>query len=589
MKSTEYLNKKITNYHFFLFFFLCLLVGCASMEAGSLRQKGKIVDWDNEPDKALNYYLESLKLEPDNSNALQAIGRLYYFKGRQDWKEEYFNLAKKYLRKAIDVNNKNATTWNYLGWVYLCTDKFPKMRESFDLAIKNRNHKASWDHVGLGIAYYNLEEYNLAQFNLNKALKLKNFKGSHFEAAIMLANTNNRLGNTNKAETFFQKAKTLANTKKEKGYLTRELIKNAVSMGNYVLAKKLYIERPFIGLTFKRYKEKREISVAKVEEGLFAHFSKIKPNDIITHINGKKVSNFKVVVNAVQSTDYGKSLDFKVLRGGQEVTIKMVLDFNYYLSQKKSLISKTKIASKSSDLSEKNDFGKFHALLIGNNNYQYLTKLKTAINDVKAVASVTKNLYGFKTRVILNGTRRDILTALDKLRNDLTTNDNLLIYYAGHGYFDKDAERGYWLPIDARDDMSADWISNADITDKLKAIRAKHVMVVADSCYSGTLTRNIKIKLRSSDYLIRISKKRARIVLTSGGLEPVMDSGGGNHSVFAKAFIEALKENTEIMDGIQLFSKIRRPVMLNAPQTPQYADIRFAGHEGGDFIFMRIR
>jgi tetratricopeptide (TPR) repeat protein len=143
------------------------------MEAGSLRQKGKLVDWRNEPDKALNYYLESLKLEPNNSSALQAIGRLYWVKGKQDWTEEYFNLAEKYLRKAIDVNNKNARTWNYLGWVYQRTDKFLKMRESFDLAIKNRKQKSSWDHVGLGTAYYNLEEYNLAQFYLNKALKLK--------------------------------------------------------------------------------------------------------------------------------------------------------------------------------------------------------------------------------------------------------------------------------------------------------------------------------------------------------------------------------------------------------------------------------
>jgi len=430
----------------------------------------------------------------------------------------------------------------------------------------------------------------------------------------MLAKTNNKLGNTNKVETFFQKAKELANTKNEKVYLARELMKNAVSMDNYVLAKKLYIGTPFIGLYFKHYKEKREMSVAKVDKGLFAHLSRIKPDDIITHINGKEVSNFKAFINAIRSTDYGKSLDFKVLRGGQEVPIKMVLDFNYYLSQKKSLISKTKIAPKSieistpkipfssndkhskkintplsisSDLSEKNNFGKYHALLIGNNDYQYITKLKTAINDVKAVASVIKKLYDFNIKVILNGTRRDILTALDKLRNNLTTNDNLLIYYAGHGYFDKDAERGYWFPIDARDNMSADWISNADITDKLKAIRAKHIIVVADSCYSGTLTRNIKIKLRSSDYLIRISKKRARIVLTSGGLEPVMDSGGGNHSVFAKAFIEALKENAEIMDGMQLFSKIRRPVMLNADQTPEYSDIRKAGHQGGDFLFVR--
>jgi hypothetical protein len=81
--------------------------------------------------------------------------------------------------------------------------------------------------------------------------------------------------------------------------------------------------------------------------------------------------------------------------------------------------------------------------------------------------------------------------------------------------------------------------------------------------------------------------KRSRTVLTSGGNEPVYDWGGGEHSVFAKAFIQALQENTGVIDGTTLFTKIRRPVVLNAPQTPQYSDIRFAGHEGGDFLFIR--
>ena len=235
------------------------------------------------------------------------------------------------------------------------------------------------------------------------------------------------------------------------------------------------------------------------------------------------------------------------------------------------------------------DVGKYHALVIGNNDYKSLPKLLTAVNDAKAVAGVLGNLYGFKIKLILNGTRYDIVSTLDKLRTELTPKDNLLIYYAGHGHFDEDADRGYWLPVDASDETSADWISNADITDKLKALRAKHIMVVADSCYSGTLTRGLSIKLKSSDYFSRISRKRARTVLTSGGLEPVVDKGRGGHSVFAKAFLNVLRENIEIMDGTQLFSKIRRPVMVNAPQTPQYSDIRFAGHEGGDFLFIRRR
>ena len=85
-----------------------------------------------------------------------------------------------------------------------------------------------------------------------------------------------------------------------------------------------------------------------------------------------------------------------------------------------------------------------------------------------------------------------------------------------------------------------------------------------------------------------MAEKITRVALVSGGLEPVSD-GIGKHSPFAKAFISALQSNDAIMDGTQLFNQIRRPVMIEANQTPQYTDVRQAGHEGGDFLFVRRR
>jgi len=169
----------------------------------------------------------------------------------------------------------------------------------------------------------------------------------------------------------------------------------------------------------------------------------------------------------------------------------------------------------------------------------------------------------------------------------LTQNDNLLIYYAGHGWLDQEADQGYWLPADATTANKAAWISNTDVTSELRAMEAKHVMVVADSCYSGKLVRGLHIKQVSPDYLTRMAQKKARVVLSSGGLEPVVDGAGeGNHSAFASAFMAALRENTGVLDGTSLFTKIRRPVMVNSDQTPEYADIRKAGHDGGDFLFV---
>ena len=131
-------------------------------------------------------------------------------------------------------------------------------------------------------------------------------------------------------------------------------------------------------------------------------------------------------------------------------------------------------------------FGNYYALVIGNNDYRYLTKLKSAENDATDIAELLKRDYGFSVTLLLNATRGDILSELARLRATLKFDDNLLIYYAGHGLLDDIGEQGYWLPVDAEKSVPTNWISTSDITVMLRAIRSKHVMVVADSCYSGT-------------------------------------------------------------------------------------------------------
>jgi hypothetical protein len=235
------------------------------------------------------------------------------------------------------------------------------------------------------------------------------------------------------------------------------------------------------------------------------------------------------------------------------------------------------------------NFGKYHALVIGSNDYDYLPKLKTAKADAEEIATILRRFYGFKVKLLTNATRDNILDALDVYRETLTTSDNLLLYYAGHGWLDKEASRGYWLPVDAKSNRRRDWLSTVDITDTLKALNAKHVLVMADSCYSGTLVRGIRVQEHMPDYVRKVAQKRARLVMTSGGLEPVVDSAGGDHSPFASVFLRLLKSNKGVMDGTKMFNKMRRPVMLSADQTPEYSDVRKAGHEGGDFLFVRRR
>ncbi|MCK5830369.1 MAG: caspase family protein [Methylococcales bacterium] len=244
------------------------------------------------------------------------------------------------------------------------------------------------------------------------------------------------------------------------------------------------------------------------------------------------------------------------------------------------------------------DFGQYYALIIGNNKYEKLPILDTPINDAVAVEKVLKEKYGFKTKLLQNANRYQILSELNKLRAKLNEKDNLLIYYAGHGELDKVNMRGHWLPVDADADNTANWISTVAVTDILNSMSVKHVMVVSDSCYSGAMTRSSLARIeagvdsgKKSEWLKAMLKARSRTVLTSGGLKPVMDGGGGDHSVFANAFIKTLNGNNTLLEGQSLYRKVSAGIIAVAAeygieQVPEYAPIRHAGHESGEFFFV---
>lgn len=245
------------------------------------------------------------------------------------------------------------------------------------------------------------------------------------------------------------------------------------------------------------------------------------------------------------------------------------------------------------------DFGRYHALVVGNDAYQHLPPLRTAVADAQAVADLLRNRYGFaNVKLLTNATRYQIASALEEMRETLTEKDNLLIYFAGHGEIDRRNQRGHWLPVDAEAGRTANWISNIFISDVLNASSAKHILVVADSCFSGTLTRSALAQLQAgmSDDARAIAIRtmvgeRARTALTSGGEVPVVDSTGGRHSVFAQAFLDLLANNPGVLEAQLLHRELAKRVkratdVLGVNQVPQYAPIEYTQHGGGDFLFV---
>ena len=248
------------------------------------------------------------------------------------------------------------------------------------------------------------------------------------------------------------------------------------------------------------------------------------------------------------------------------------------------------------------EFGKFHALLIGNEEYEKLPDLQTPKDDIESIGALLRDRYGYETTIIQDGTREQIMDGMYELLATLNSEDNLLIYYAGHGEYVTDTNRGVWLPVDASPNSPANWITNVEITDYLKQIRAKEILVIADSCYSGALTRSAIVNLRPGltddeyeAHLNKMSKIRARVVLTSGGLAPVLDSGtpGSENSIFAGALLEILGQNEAILSAQDLGRTVAAKVSLAASrigyeQEPQYAPLNHANHQGGDFFFVPV-
>lgn len=232
--------------------------------------------------------------------------------------------------------------------------------------------------------------------------------------------------------------------------------------------------------------------------------------------------------------------------------------------------------------------GKYYALLIGINEYRdpELPNLDHPISDATNLHNVLVSDYVFdKENVILlkNAKRADINMALDDLAKKITVNDNLLIFYAGHGWWDQKADIGYWLPADASRSYKTEWFRNSTLCDYIREINSKHTLLITDACFGGSIFKTRGVSMDAPKAIQMLYDLPSRKAMTSGTLTEVPD-----RSSFVKYLIERLDENGEsCLSSEQLFSSFRIAVINNSDVIPQYGEIKSVGDEGGDFIFIR--
>jgi hypothetical protein len=284
------------------------------------------------------------------------------------------------------------------------------------------------------------------------------------------------------------------------------------------------------------------------------------------------------------------------LNGEFIVKIPLALDINLIriIARDRQLLTSEKIIYVERTGSEepedaKGDFAEvnYHALLLSVNEYEdpEIADLEHPARDGLKLKEVLTKKYLFKPKNIKwlqNPTREDMIVAFDNLGKILTDKDNLLIFFAGHGYWDKNLEVGYWLPSDSKKSNPANWFANSTIRDYVGGIKAKHVLLISDACFSGGILKTRNPFSDATPGVIKMYNLASRKAITSGTLNEVPDE-----SVFMKYLIKQLDQNEQkYLTSDQLFTVIKPAVLNNSETIPQYGTIQSAGDEGGDFIFI---
>ncbi|MBF0495745.1 MAG: caspase family protein [Deltaproteobacteria bacterium] len=275
--------------------------------------------------------------------------------------------------------------------------------------------------------------------------------------------------------------------------------------------------------------------------------------------------------------------------------------FFFYLIQPGSVgnAQEYRKVTRNSDLSHQSgQVGKYTALVVGINEYRdkKIPRLTAAVPDAEAVAELLQKRYGFsdiKTLINEQATRSAIDGVVREMIETLGPDDSLLVYYAGHGELDKLTGDGWWVPADARWGDTTSYFENTTLQKYLWAMKTRHVLVVSDSCFSGTLfglmTRDLPKKIDNRYYLDLFNEK-SRWGMTSGNKTPVEDKGVGGHSLFAYLFIKELEKNRKpYLTPLEIYTAIAPVVGNNSEQTPICLPIKNTEDRGGAFIFILYR
>lgn len=522
--------------------------------------------YDNQKQERLRNYTEF------NSDEIKK----QYNEGFWIYKICFKHLDEKYSDYIKNYNKAMATKDNEVA-IYYYTEAL-KIIPNDDVSLNNR----AW-------AKFNLGQCDGAVDDIDKSLAIKETDYSlHTKASILLCQKRYR-----DAILYFDKAISLASKPDAQYYYDRGRAKELLGdkdAAKIDFEKAIEIEPTNVDykVHFELFKQKSEIPVITWDMPFKSFTASANDNSRIKLCinSSSKMEDLKIYINdklfesrAISVSDdctQGIDQNIKLQSGKNEIYVEFKIGGQSFISEKRTI-----------EYNPQKKESNYHALLIAIESYIDLgiKDLTKPIQDAHELQSVLLKNYTFDSSSIIllkNPTKEEIINELVKLQGELAENDNLLIYYSGHGI--NKNEVGYWFPSNAIIDNRSTWFSNGEFRDYLNGIKTEHTLVIADACFSGSIFSGGFRDIESFP-CEEMSKVKSRRAMTSGANTVVPDE-----SVFLKYICNILNSNEQsCLSAEELYNRIKPSVISNSPnnQIPQFGILPQVGDEGGNFVFRR--
>ena len=346
----------------------------------------------------------------------------------------------------------------------------------------------------------------------------------------------------------------------------------------------------------------------------------------VSNLSDSLLTNIDILINqpiTSEGLSFNNSLKIESLNAGDTIQMKLVLNYNQkggnvtsieeaegaqdklrlYAKSNKQKISdlqeisldisrnqNTNISSVTENLNfEANDVSNNFLITIGINDYLHWPPLNNAVFDAMLFKNELIKNYGFKPKHVYElinteATHKGLINVLIKIKREISKNDNLIIYYAGHGFYDEELDDGSWIPYDAKEGNKSEYIGSTLLVKYLSNIPSKHTVIIADACFSGSLF----IQDQNHKYESNNDKLGSRWGFSSGNMEFVADASVGLGSPFANSLLNFLRNNTKSNLPIsEVIKSVSKEIKSTTNQIPIGKPLAIPGNNGGEFVFYK--